>query len=56
MGMDLCDYDYMSYNYSQSYQFSGYYWTSVPGVIKAKINPSDYVAIVRNPSNFNKKV
>jgi len=55
-GMDLCDYDYMSYNSSQWYKVTGYHWTTVPCAIKAKINPSGYIALVHEPSNYLQKV
>jgi uncharacterized protein (DUF1501 family)/uncharacterized protein (DUF1800 family) len=55
-GMDLCDYNSMSYNSTQWYKVTGYHWTTVPCVIKAKINPSGYVAIVHEPGNYLQKV
>ena len=56
IGMDLCDYNSMSFNSSKSFKVTGYHWTTVPCVIKAKINPSGYVALVHEPSNYLQKV
>jgi hypothetical protein len=56
IGMDLCDYSYMSYNSNQWYKVTGYHWTTVPCSIKAKINPSGYVALVHEPGNYLQKV
>jgi len=55
-GMDLCDYEIMSFIPSQSYKVTGYHWTTVPCVIKAKITPSGYVAIVHEPNNYLQRV
>jgi hypothetical protein len=50
-GMDICDYDYMSYNTSQWYKVTGCHWTTVPCEINAKVNPNVYFAIVHSPGN-----